>query len=420
MKLTRRQVVVMGAAAVLSGVSGCGRDGGSSSSGGGGTCSKDTKSITVSVGRQPFAAGNSPITEYMKENQTFEKMAEKLCYDVTVNYKDFPAAAPMVPAMIAGRLDFGMWGDTPTLTAVAQKQPLTIISVGEGHLRFLVATRKGSGITNLEGLKGKTVGVLLGGDPELAFLGMLKGVLGTSDTKALGIKMVNIPTQAAAATIPKGVDAAVVIYPALLKQQEKDKNVVAIANSYGLTEPGYDGKLGQGAGKAFPGAKDSPFAPEGFYTHRSMWLTRDALIKKDPAVVAAFLAAEQEACAALTKTDPGKVSDMVKKYWRLTPQDGAKVVKDELVFRRGFTWATHGDAVDLLKLSKVMAANKVIKAPLTWDELTANLAKGAAVTKQAYQASGSDPGPSHFKATSDDARGAPSWDVKKWEAPSGQ
>ncbi len=419
MKLSRRRAMsVMASAGILGGLAACGGNGSTGGSAGGTTGKR--KSATVSVGYQPYAAANSPVVAYMQENKLFEKMGEKLSYDITVNYKGYPAAAPMVPQMIAGRLDFGMWGDTPTLTAVAQQQPLTIISVGEGHLRFLIATRKNSGITNVQDLKGKTIGVLLGGDPELAFLGILKGVLGSSDTKALGIKMVNIPTQAAAATVPKGVDASVVIYPALLKQQEKDDSVIAIANSYGQTEPGYDGPLGKGAGKEFPQAKDSPFAPEGFYSHRSMWLTRDAVIDSDPGVVAAFLAAEQQAVAALCAMDPGKVSDLVKKYWELTPEDGAKIVQDGLLFQRKFSWATRGDAIDLLKLSTVMAANQVIKAPLTWDQLTKNFAKGSEVAKQAYEAAGSDPDSSAFEPTQNDARGKPSWEVDQWAAPDGQ
>lgn len=417
MGLSRRQAIAtLGTAAVLGSLSGCrGNSGGNSSDKNGAT-----KSASVTVGYQPYAAENSPITQYMKDNQLFEKMAKKFSYDLTVKYNGYPAAAPMVPEMLAGRLDFGMWGDTPTLTAVAQKQPVTIISMGEGHMRFMVATRKGSGITKLEDLKGKTVGVLLGGDPELAFLGMLKGVLGTSDTKKLGIKMVNIPTQAAAATVPKGVDATLVIHPALLKQQEKDDAVVAIVNSYGYTEAGYDGPLGKGAGKQLPGAKDSPFAPEGFYAHRSTWLTRDELIKKEPGVVSAFLAAEQQAVADLSKMDAGKVSDMVKTYWALTPEDGAKVLDDALLFQRKFSWATRGDAVDLLKLSTVMATNKIIQSPLTWGQLTANFSKGADVAKKAYEAVNSDPDASAFQPTPNDARGKPSWEAGQWAAPDEQ
>jgi hypothetical protein len=33
--------------------------------------------MTVSVGRQPWAAGNSPVTAYMMANKTFERYARR-------------------------------------------------------------------------------------------------------------------------------------------------------------------------------------------------------------------------------------------------------------------------------------------------------------------------------------------------------
>lgn len=229
--LRRIAVGAAGCALLGSAVVGCG----------GGSSAED-KSIKVSVGRQPYAGGNSPITEYMKDHRLFEKAAKKYGYKLKVDYRDYPSASPQVEALIGGRLDFGMWGDTPVIRAVAQHQPLSIISVGEGHLRFILATHKDSGIHNLQDLKGKRVGVLIGGDPQLAFISMLKYQLGNGAPKASGIKVVNLPTQAAAAKVPKGVDATIVIRPALLKQQERPNNdVVGIMNSYGTTEEGYKG-----------------------------------------------------------------------------------------------------------------------------------------------------------------------------------
>lgn len=384
--------------------------------GSGGSPSND-KSLAISVGRQPYAGGNSPITQYMKEHKLFEKAAKKYGYTLKVDYRDYPAAAPMVESMIGGRLDFGMWGDTPVISSVARKQPVSILSMGEGHLRFLLATRKSSGITNLSELRGKKVGLLIGGDPELAFFGMLKGVLGTADVNKLGIKLVNIPTQAAAAKVPKGVDATVLIRPAYLKERETDKNVVAIANSYGYTEAGYKGPAGTGASHLLPGAKKSPFAPEGFYGHRSMWVVRNGLLKDHPKVVSAFVTAEQKATEALVKMPPKKVSQLVYKYWKLKPADGAKIVKDELDFRRGWIWATKGDAEVLLKLSQLMAANKVIPKAPSWDQIKASFKMSAEAIQAGYKAAGSYPQEKEFTVTGKDVRGLPSWQVDKWGAP---
>mgnify|MGYP003296400760 CR=1 FL=1 len=76
-------------------------------------------------------------------------------------------------AYFVGNLDFGMWGNTPIVRLIAQNQPLQMITVGEGHFRFILATRKDSPIRNIADLKGKTVGALLGGT-----LGALSGYFG--------------------------------------------------------------------------------------------------------------------------------------------------------------------------------------------------------------------------------------------------
>ena len=52
--------------------------------------------IKVSVGRIPWAAGNSPVTQYMINNKLFEKRAAEQGYDVTIDWRDYPTAMPMV------------------------------------------------------------------------------------------------------------------------------------------------------------------------------------------------------------------------------------------------------------------------------------------------------------------------------------
>src|SRR6187455_3276275 len=214
------------------------------------------QAVKVSVGRQPWAAGNSPVTAYMIANKTFEKFASDAGYDVTVDYRDYPSALPMVEAFVSGNLDFGMWGN----------KPIELISVGEGHFRFVLATRKDSPIRNVADLKGKTVGALLGGDPYNVLLQWLRYELGNPDPKAHGITVVNTPTQAQAATIPTGMDAAVLIHPAFLKAQA-EIGTVGIVNSFGYTESHYKGPAGEGAGKLLENARKSAFWPDGYYLH---------------------------------------------------------------------------------------------------------------------------------------------------------
>jgi ABC-type nitrate/sulfonate/bicarbonate transport system substrate-binding protein len=372
------------------------------------------KALKVSVGRQPWAAGNSPVTKYMMDNKTFEKYAADAGYDLTVDYRDYPSALPQVEAFISGNLDFGMWGNTPIVRLVAQNQPIEIITVGEGHFRFVLATRKDSPIRNLADLKGKTVGALLGGDPYNVLSQMLRYELGNGDPKAFGINVINTPTQAQAATIPSGMDAAVVIYPAFLKASA-ELGTVGIMNSFGYTESHYKGPAGEGAGILLPSVKKSPFYPDGYYLHRSFWIGNRKIIKSDPAVVTAFVMAQQDAVEKLSKMDPGKVSELARKYWELPPELGAKVVEDDVLFKRGWCWPTEGDAVALLETSKSMVDGKIIPKPLTWAQVKGAFADTAALDKAAYDKTGQVPPAAGFNdKNAKDLRGAPVWDIKSW------
>jgi ABC-type nitrate/sulfonate/bicarbonate transport system substrate-binding protein len=267
------------------------------------------KPLKVSVGRQPWAAGNSPVTQYMIANKTFERFAADAGYDLTADYRDYPSALPMVEAFVSGNLDFGMWGNTPIVRLIGQNQPIQLITVGEGHFRFVLATRKDSPIRNIADLKGKTVGALLGGDPYNVLSQWLRFELGNPDPRAFNINIVNTPTQAQAATIPTGMDAAVLIYPAFLKANA-EIGTVGIMNSFGYTESHYKGPEGEGAGILLPSVKKSPFYPDGYYLHRSFWIGGPNIIKNDPAVVTAFVLAQQDAVAKLSPMDPGQVSQL--------------------------------------------------------------------------------------------------------------
>jgi ABC-type nitrate/sulfonate/bicarbonate transport system substrate-binding protein len=373
------------------------------------------EAVTVSVGRQPWAAGNSPVTQHMIANKLFEKRAKEAGYDLTVDWRDYPSAQPMVEAFVSNNLDLGMWGNTPIIRGLAAKQPWSILNVGEGHFRFVVATRKDSEIRNIEDLKGKTVGALLGGDPYNAFSQILLSELGSGNPRDFGIKMINTPTQAQAATIPRGMDAAVLIYPAFLKAQ-KEVGTVGIVNSFGYTEDHYKGPAGEGAGHLLESVKKSPFYPDGYYLHRSFWMARDELLTKHPKLITAFVTAQQEAVDALKGMSPGAISDTVEKYWGLPPDLGAKVVEDEVLFRRGWVWPTEGDVGAIVETSKFMVAGGLIPAPLDWKLVLDNVAKTAPLLREAYEMSGKKPDESGFTATdAGDLRGPPTWQQDRWK-----
>lgn len=241
------------------------------------------KTAKVSVGRIPWAAGNSPATQFMINNKLFEKRAAELGYELTIDWRDYPTAMPMVEAMVGNNIDIGMWGNTPITRSIAAGLPISLMVVGEGHLRFLIATRKGSPIHAAQDLKGKTVGVQLGGDPYNALTSMLRHELGSPDVKEHNIRLINTTTQAMSATVPAGMDASCCIYPAFLAAP----GTVGIMNSFGYTEDYYEGPLGKGGGILIPSVKKSAFFPDGYYLHRSFWLVRNGFAEQHPQVVVA-------------------------------------------------------------------------------------------------------------------------------------
>ncbi|TFY98819.1 ABC transporter substrate-binding protein [Ramlibacter rhizophilus] len=369
--------------------------------------------LKISVGRIPWAAGNSPMSQYMINNKLLEKRAAEQGYDLTVDWREYPTALPMVEAMVGNNLDIGMWGNTPITRGISSGLPISLLCVGEGHLRFLITTRKDSPIRNFADLKGKTIGVSLGGDPQSALFQMLRFEMGVDDIKDTGIKFVNMPTHAQAASVPTGVDATCTISPAYYAAQSS--GTTAIANSFGYTEAHYDGPAGKGAGHLLPNAKKSPFWPDGYYLHRSFWIGRNGLIEKHPKAVLAFLVAQQEAVAALTAMDPAMVSQLVKEYWKLDPENGAKVVKDDVLFVRGWSWPTEADARAVLETSKFMADNKVIPKPLQWQQVKDAFARTAPLVKQAYDTLGNKPAAIEFQRTDvADLRGKPVWELNQW------
>ena len=404
--LTSRRQIILGGAAALAGTVLIGAPAIVQAQG-------SRRALKVSIGRIPWAAGNSPMTQYMINNKMLEKRAAEFGYDLTVDWREYPTALPMVEAMVGNNLDMGMWGNTPIIRGLSSGLPISLMVVGEGHLRFLLTTRKDSPIRNVQDLRGKTIGVSLGGDPQSALFQMLRYEFGVTDIKETGIKFVNMPTHAQAASVPNGVDATCTIYPAYLAAQAS--GTVAIANSFGYTEEHYEGPLGKGAGILMPSVKKSPFFPDGYYLHRSFWILRNALADQHPNVVLSFIIAQQEAVAALSAMDAGSVSQLVKEYWKLDAVQGAKVVKDDVLFSRGWSWPTENDARAVLESSKYMVENKVIEKPLSWNQIKGAFQRTAPLVKQAYDKLGAKPVSTEFSRTdAADLRGRPVWEMDKW------
>jgi len=371
------------------------------------------EAVKVSIGRIPWSAYNSPMTQYMIEHKLFEARAAELGLNLAIDWRDYPTALPMVEAIVGNNLDMGMWGNTPIIRAISSKLPISLMVVGEGHLRLVLATRQGSPIRTLENLKGKTIGALLGGDPYNALTQMLRWELGSANPRDHGIKIVNIPTLAQAAQVPSGLDAAISVYPAYLAAQST--GTAGIMNSFGTTEDYYKGPAGEGAGIMLPSVKRSPFYPDGYYLHRSFWIVNNGLLDRNPKVALAFLMAQQDSVSALVKMDPGAASQLVKEFWKLDATQGAKVVNDDVLEKRGWIWPTEADARAVLETSKYLVDSKMIPAPLAWAQVKEAFRRTAPIVKEAYERLGSKPADGEFTRTDvGDLRGRPVWDIEHW------
>jgi hypothetical protein len=110
------------------------------------------------------------------------------------------------------------------------------------------------------------------------------------------------------------------------------------------------------------------------------------------------------------------VSQLVKSYWGLSPAEGAKVVRDEVVFRRGWAWSTEGDALSLLATGKMMAGARIIPQPVSWAQIKSVFERTAPLVRQAYDRLGEKPGLTEFQSVkAGDLRGLPSWEMRRWK-----
>jgi ABC-type nitrate/sulfonate/bicarbonate transport system substrate-binding protein len=375
------------------------------------------EAVTINVGRFPRGAAAAFATQYMINEKLIEAAGREYGLDITVNWQNMANAVAVGQALTANELDIGPMGSSAYLGLVAQNQPVTPVSIAEGHFKVLLAVHNDSPIHNLADLKGKTVGTIVGTDLYNVLAEMLFAQFGTADPTAAGVQIANIASVPQLATVPQGVDATIVTIPSFLQAQTLGLNVVGVVNSYGLSEDYYDGPEGKGAGLTIATASNSPFWPDGFYGHRAIFVARDAFISENPKAAAAFLVAQNQALAAIHGMDPEAVADIVSADWGIVKQKGAQIVADDLLTQRGWSYLTEGDAKVLLKQSDLAAQSGAIPEALTWDALVAALNKGAAVAQMAYDTGGQTPSDDVFKDTSADARGLPTWESSDWTAP---
>ncbi len=364
--------------------------------------------ISMGVG---LANDQAPLIYQLQKQKLLEQAAKELgAGDIDAEYLNFPVLLRMLQGIAAGQLQFGNLGSTPCIRALTSGDPAVPIGIIGGGNSFPLQVPKGSPITNLEGLKGKTVLTILGSDLHLVLVRMLEAHFGTPDPKALGITVRNINALTELGSAPAGVDAVLSLAP-LAGAAEASGALVTLLRNDGKTGPAYDGPEGKGAGLTISSFAKTPFAPEAYYPHRIWWVVRQAFLKDHPKVVTALLVATMRATEQLVATTPERVVDIGGENWSGDRAAQIAWVPTVLWERRGWNWITEGDVRSLVGLSTTKA--------IFQQELKAAKAKevvglGADVAKAAYDHVGQKPPAAAFLDTSHDVRGKPVWDIKGW------
>ena len=371
---------------------------------------------TIRIGRIPAAQAMIPITEVMRAEELVEQAGEELGLDLAAEWQDFPQGGAVRQALTSGQLDLGTVGNTPTLIGIDQNEPIRILSMAEGRVKFVVAMPADSSIRTPEDLQNKRIGLIQASDLQFFFDLTINSLFGTTSYDELGIEVVGLETLSQTASPPEGLDAVVATETSYLRGQ-LDGLITGLLNSYGFTEEHYDGPLGEGAGIQLPAVQDSPYYPEGFYLHRNFWLVTESMADESPDAVVAFLIAEQRAVERLQDMDPTEVAALAQdqEYWNLDPEVGRQIWLNDLTHLRGWPWLTRGDLRAVVDQSELAAQSDLIGSPLSWDQVIENISPVAPLAQQAWEATGY-PEEAAFTATdTEDIRGLPLWQYEEWE-----
>jgi ABC-type nitrate/sulfonate/bicarbonate transport system substrate-binding protein len=372
--------------------------------------------VPLRLGRFTQSIADSFVTRYMIDHQLVEQVGKEMDLDIKPEWTEFANGGAVVQALLAGQLDIGPAGIAPFMNQAVTNQRITPLLLATGTQKFVLVTHPEAPIHNLEDLKGKTVGTIVGSDLHFVLLYMLQSALGSPDPAANNIQLVNAQNAGQLASVPQGMDAAITTLTTFLRAQQ-DAGTVPVLNSYGYTESNYQGPLGEGAGIFIPDAEKSAFWPEGFYSNRGLVLASDDAIERNPQAVVAFLVAWQRALNELSKMTPEEVAATMEKDWGLTPDVGKQLVENELLTKRGWAYITEGDANVIWLTKKLMTESGALKEELTWDTLKGYFGKAAPLLQQAYEATDNAPAQDVFLDTSKDNRGHPAWQVDQWATP---
>ncbi|MGW5733412.1 MULTISPECIES: taurine ABC transporter substrate-binding protein [Streptomyces] len=195
---SRRLLLAGALAAVSAAVTGCSSDSEASTSGG---------AKRLRIGYFAFPSGDLLVKN--------KKLLEKALPDYKITWIKFDSGASVNQAFLGKSLDIAALGSSPFARGLAGSSPIPykvafILDVA-GENEALIA-RKGAGISDVAGLKGKTIATPFASTSHYSLLAALE----TAGLKASDVKLVDLQPQAIIAAWQRGdIDAAYVWLPTL-------------------------------------------------------------------------------------------------------------------------------------------------------------------------------------------------------------
>lgn len=373
-----------------------------------------SKKLSIICGRQPQGVTATAISRHVIETGLFRQEAAAFGYDLTVDFRDFPNAGPIMELLKAGpeQMAIAVIGNTPSVIAMANNLPIQVLTSAEGKLPFYVLVRPDSDIKTIQDLRGKTIGTILGTDPHSALLQILLAEFNSTPDE-LGIRLQNFPEFPSLARLPRGIDAAAVVPPVPALPAIDDGAAVVLFDTLGNTGPAYEG----GEGQRLESVANSLFRPEGYFCHRGFWVAHGEIMEREPDLVRAWIITQQKALDALKALGPEAVAKNNEVDWKRPAEVGAGFLRNDLVWDRGWVWMTEGEILSAVTASPQMAKAGAIQRPVTWEVAQDHLAPVAAMQEEIWKSLGSNPSQSEFeKADAElaELRGLPVWQSANW------
>ncbi len=151
----------------------------------------------------------------MEEKGWLEEALSEAGYDIEVKYTEFESGPPENEAFAIGEQDLGVMGNVPAISGIAAGQKRDIIGIaynGERTLGILV--QNDTDITEVAGLKGKKIGLVIGSIAQ----DFLNAMLEDAGLTMSDVELINLGVSELEAALATGqVDAVAMWNPTMLK-----------------------------------------------------------------------------------------------------------------------------------------------------------------------------------------------------------